>query len=314
MHPLRLVVFCSLFGLAGAVLPTWAQALSTGGEAGPTVTNSIATDSTPPAGPDSSEACGATTISVPSRPTVTSATDTTQCGVVEVEYGLERQWPGGGANRDDLTGGLRFGLTPTLDFHWFSSDFVHLMNGSGNRTGFGDTGLGLRYRFLNQTKRHPSFGMFYVAKIPSASTVLGGTSQVYQSFSFLASKDVHRLHFDFNAIELVAGRTSASGFDHNTGFALATWLPATRRLSVVFEPYGYTALNASAPGYASATLGCNYRMQPRLYLDGGLDVGVSPGAPRKRVFLGITYAVGNAYSWLRVRQNGAATAALRDEH
>ena len=32
--------------------------------------------------------------SVPSRPTVTSATDTTQCGVAEVEYGLERQWPG----------------------------------------------------------------------------------------------------------------------------------------------------------------------------------------------------------------------------
>ena len=37
--------------------------------------------------------------SVPSRPTVTAATDTTQCGVVELEYGLERQWPGGGANR-----------------------------------------------------------------------------------------------------------------------------------------------------------------------------------------------------------------------
>lgn len=31
-------------------------------------------------------------ISVPSRPTVASATDTTQCGVVELEYGLERQW------------------------------------------------------------------------------------------------------------------------------------------------------------------------------------------------------------------------------
>jgi hypothetical protein len=55
--------------------------------------------------------------SVTSRPTVTNATDTTQCGVVEMEYGLERQWPGAGANHDDLTGGLRFGLTPKLDFH-----------------------------------------------------------------------------------------------------------------------------------------------------------------------------------------------------
>ena len=38
---------------------------------------------------------GSSVISVPSRPTVTSATDTTQCGVVELEYGLERQWLGG---------------------------------------------------------------------------------------------------------------------------------------------------------------------------------------------------------------------------
>src|ERR1700692_198960 len=82
---------------------------------------------------------GTTVLSVPSRPTVTNATDTTQCGVVELEYGLERQWPGGGANRDDLSGGLRLGLTHSLDFHWSSSDFLHIMDGVGNRTGFGDT-------------------------------------------------------------------------------------------------------------------------------------------------------------------------------
>src|SRR6202162_5586118 len=96
-------------------------------------------------------------ISVPSRPTVANATDTTQCGVVELEYGLERQWPGGGANRDALSGGLRFGLPPKLDFHWSSSEFVHLMNGGGNRTGYGDNWLGLKYRFLGQTKHRPAF-------------------------------------------------------------------------------------------------------------------------------------------------------------
>src|ERR1700690_1782224 len=133
---------------------------------------------------------GANVVSVPSRPTVTSATDTTQCGVVELEYGLERQWPGGGANRDDLTGGLRFGLTPNLDFHWSSSAFVHLMSGSGNRTGFGDSWLGLRYRFLGQTKRRPSLGVFYAAKRPSASIALGGPGQVDQTISFLVSKPV----------------------------------------------------------------------------------------------------------------------------
>src|ERR1700733_2929001 len=125
---------------------------------------------------------GSAVISVPSRPTVTSATDTTECGVVEIEYGLERQWPGGGANRDDLSGGLRLGLTHNLDFHWASADFLHIMDGAGDRTGFGDTSLGLRYRFLGQTKHRPSLGLFYEAKVPSASAVLGlGSGQVDHS-------------------------------------------------------------------------------------------------------------------------------------
>jgi hypothetical protein len=215
---------------------------------------------------------------------------------------LERQWPGSGANRDDLSGGLRLGLTPNLDLHWSSGAFVHLMNGDGNRTGYGDNWLGLRYRFLKQAKYHPSLGLFYDAKIPSASATLGlGSGEVDHSISFLASKDVRKLHFDFNLIELLAGRPAAPGVDHDTGFALATWYPLNRRLSVVVEPYGYTLLNQSDPAWASVTLGFNYKVQPRLYLDTGLDVGVTHYAPQKRVFVGVTYAIANVYSWIRSR-------------
>jgi hypothetical protein len=249
-----------------------------------------------------SSCSGSSVASVPSRPTVTSATDTTQCGVVELEYGLERQWPGEGAHRDDLTGGLRFGLTPNLDFHWYSGDFVHLMNSDGNRTGYGDNWLGLRYRFLTQTKHRPSLGVFYAAKVPSASSALGlGSGQVDNSISFLASKDVRKLHFDFNLIELLAGRQLAPGIDHNTGFALATWLPLTPRLSGVVEPYGYTLLNQSAPALASVMVGGNYKVRPRLYLDAGLDVGVTHYAPNKRVYVGVTYAIANVYSLVKSR-------------
>jgi hypothetical protein len=40
---------------------------------------------------------------------------------------------------------LRLGLSHNLDFHWASSDFLHIMNGDGDRTGFGDSRLGLRH-------------------------------------------------------------------------------------------------------------------------------------------------------------------------
>lgn len=241
-----------------------------------------------------------TIASVPSRPTVTSSTDTTQCGVAELEYGLERQWPGGGANRDDLAGGLRFGLLTNLDFHWSSADFLHVMDADGDRTGFGDTWVGLKYRFSGQTKVRPSFGFLYQAKIPSASVVKGlGSGEIDHSFSFLVSKDIRGIHFDFNAIPLLAGRPGANGFDHNTGFALSGAAPVTRHLGVVVEGYGYTSLNAELPAFASLMGGVTYAVNPRFVIDTGIDFGVTHDAPHKRAWVGATYAVANLYSWLR---------------
>lgn len=144
--------------------------------------------------------------------------------------------------------------------------------------------------------------MFYDAKVPSASLALGlGSGKVDHSISFLASKDVRKLHFDFNVIELLAGRSAAPAFDHNTGFALAAWVPVTKRLTGVVEPYGYNSLTPGNPAFASAMVGFSYKVQPRVYVDGGLDLGVTHDAPHKRVYVGITYAMANLYSWMKPR-------------
>jgi hypothetical protein len=293
------MLFTSRRKMCAATLLFFSSSLATSVMAQELLSTTSTTSSTPSSGESS---CFGSAASVPSRPTVANATDTTQCGVVELEYGLERQWPGGGANRDDLSGGLRFGLTPKLDFHWSSSEFVHLMNGGGDRTGYGDNWLGLKYRFLGQTRHRPALGVFYDAKVPSASVALGlGSGKVDHAISFLASKDVRKVHFDFNVIELVAGRSAATGFDHNTGFALAAWVPVTKRLTGVVEPYGYNSLNPGNPAFASAMVGFNYKVQPRVYVDGGLDLGVTHDAPHKRVYVGITYAMANLYSWMKPR-------------
>jgi hypothetical protein len=238
--------------------------------------------------------------SVPSRPTIASSTDPTQCGVVELEYGLERQWPGAGAQHSDFSGGLRFGLTPNLDFHWFAGTFLSFTDPSGNHTGYGDNWLGLKYRFLTQGKRRPSLGVMYMAKVPTGDSRLGLSSgEVDHAFSFLVSKDIHPFHFDFNVIPQLIGRSEPSGFDHNVGLAWATWLPVTKRLTLVAEPYGYTALNTQTPGFASVMAGGSFQVRPRLYLDTGMDVGVTAGAPHKRIYGGFTFAVTNVYTWLQ---------------
>jgi Putative MetA-pathway of phenol degradation len=238
--------------------------------------------------------------SVVSRPTVASATDPTQCGVAELEYGLERQWPGGGAHRSDFSGGLRFGLLPNLDFHWYATDFLSLVDASGKRTGYGDNWFGLKWRLLKQGKRRPSFGFLYEAKAPTGDLELGYSGKVDQQFAFLVSKDVFpRLHWDFNVIPERIGRPDGTGADTNVGFAWASWITTTKRLTLILEPYGFNTLNSACPGFASVMAGGSFQAHRQLYFDAGVDVGVSHFAPRKRVFVGVTYAIGNVYYWLR---------------
>lgn len=238
--------------------------------------------------------------SVPSRPTVSNGADTTQCGVLEVEYGFDHEWVDTGSHFDDLSGGLRLGLTHRLDLHWASTSFLHLVSGGSAETGFGDTWLGLKYRFHDQSRRFPALGVFYQVKAPTASENKGlGTGQVDHSLSLLVSKDVSKVHFDFNVFPMFAGRVAQSGFDHNVGLALSGSFPLWHSLSCVAEGYGYSTLNQDNPAFASSMIAFTYQVNPRLILDTGLDVGVTHYAPNARFFVGITYAISNVYAWLR---------------
>lgn len=238
--------------------------------------------------------------SVPSRPSFSNGAATTQCGVLETEYGWNRQWPGGGIRQDSLGGGLRLGLTRRLDFHWSSDSLVNVLEGNQTQRGFGDTWLGFKYRFHEQSKRIPALGLLYLAKMPSASESKGlGTGQADHALSFLVSKDVRKLHFDFNAIEFLGGRPSGPAFDHCTQYALSASAPLKGRWGAIVEGYGANELNPDTPAFASTMAGLTYQLSPRLVFDGGLDIGVTHGAPGKRVYAGITYAIANAYSWIR---------------
>jgi hypothetical protein len=77
--------------------------------------------------------------------------------------------------------------------------------------------------------------------------------------ALLVSKDVRKLHFDFNVIPMFIGRPVGGGFDHNLGFAWSAWYPISKKFSFVTEPYGYTALNSSTAGYASLIAGAPIR-------------------------------------------------------
>ena len=238
-------------------------------------------------------------VTIPSRPSFSNGAATTQCGVAEVEYGWNYQWPGGGTHQDSLSGGLRFGITPKLDFHYSSDSFLDVYDGKESERGFGDSWLGLKYRFFERPSRGLALSILYMAKIPSASEEDAlGTGEVDHSISLLASKDVSRLHFDFNAIEYLGGRDSGPRLDHCTQFALSASAPLHGPWGAIVEGYGSTELNSDVPSFASGMLGLTYQVNRRLVFDGGLDLGLTHGSPNKRAYVGVTYAITNLYAWL----------------
>ena len=234
----------------------------------------------------------------PGRPAMTNGADPTQCGVLELEYGAERSWMRN-SHGSDIAGGIRFGITPYLDFHWSAGDFLQIADSDGDHRGFGDNWLGFSYRYLTQTRKRPSLGVMYMGKLPTGDPDRGlGSGEVDHVLSFLVSKDVQRFHFDFNASPQWMGVANKSP-DRNIAFSMAASIPVTKRFTLVFEPSGRTDLNAETPAFVSLMTGGSFQVNPRFYLDAGFDRGFSAMTSGSRLFAGFTVAVANVYTWMR---------------
>jgi hypothetical protein len=232
------------------------------------------------------------------RPTYSSGTETTQCGVLEILGGTDRVWVGRGLHQDDVAQGLQLGITKSMDFHYAGNLFFRDGNHAGPLSGVSDSYAGVRYRFSRQTKSVPSFGGFYTTKVPTASTAFGLSSGRYDHFlTLIVSKDLPKVHLDFNLTQQMVGRPIGSGYDRNEAFVLFGSAPVMKNLTLVVGGYGFNALNASTPAYGVATVGFDWQVAHRLILDLSMDEGLTSGAPRKRIGFGFTYAPANLYAF-----------------
>ena len=231
------------------------------------------------------------------RPTVADPADITEQGVLELEFGWERDWLPGASRGHSFSGLLKFAAGCNLEIRWGSDPFVSM----GGERGFGDNWLGAQYRFRHQTAHVPALAASYMVKLPSASfTKQLGSGRVDHEFKLLASKDVRSLHFDFNASVLLIGRPLANGFDHNSEINLAFSRSLKGKLGVTGEIYGDTRLNRGTPAFVSNLWALTYTITPRLIIDSGIDVALTPDAPfRKRFVVGFVYSIAEVYPQLR---------------
>lgn len=232
----------------------------------------------------------------PNRPTVANPADVTQYGVLELEYGWDHGWPASGQRLADAGGLLKFGLLCDVELRWTTTSFLSQADSSGTQSGFGDNWLGPQVRIYKQTRHVPSIAVSYAVKIPSASAARGlGSGRVDHEVTLLFSKDVLGVHFDLNASEFFVGRAGVTGFDHTSQFNVAFGHALYKNLQIQGEFYGNTRLNNSTSGLVSGLSALVWNITPRLEIDGGVDSGITYGAPRLRIFAGFTYAIADLY-------------------
>src|SRR5438552_14749239 len=60
----------------------------------------------------------------PNRPTVANPADITQNGVLELEYGWDRLWPGERVQQRSVGGLLKFGMLCDVELRWNTTSFL----------------------------------------------------------------------------------------------------------------------------------------------------------------------------------------------
>jgi hypothetical protein len=233
---------------------------------------------------------------VPARPTVSNPAEFQRPGVLQLEYGFNGNWRApGGAAQEDTPLALRFAVSRRLLLELDTDSPLSQSSDGARTTGAGDTQLGAQLVLRHEDARGPGIALAYYVKLPTASASKGlGTGRVDHSVLALFSKKLGETTFDFNAIYLLAGRTTDAGRASSAQAALAVSRNVTRRFGLQGELSGLTR-NDSQAGAVFALGVATYQLNRRLVIDGGLRFGLTPEAPRVGAVAGLTIGLAQLY-------------------
>ena len=167
--------------------------------------------------------------------------------------------------------------------------------GEGRATGFGDCQFGIQTVLFHEHEASPGVALAYYIKAPTASSSKGlGTGRVDHELTALVSKTFDKTTLDFNAIYLLAGRTSRNGHASSGQGAFAVSEGLTKRFGVQGEVSGFSRNDEQTGAMVSlAVLTC--QVNERLVLDAGVRFGLTHGAPSSGFVAGMTIGIADLY-------------------
>ena len=234
---------------------------------------------------------------VPARPTVSNPAEFQKPGVLQLEFGYNGNFRSSEfKSQDDAPLALRFAVNRRLLVELDTdSPFSQKDSSNFRQTGAGDTQLGIQGVLQTENESRPGVALAYYIKLPTASREKNlGTGRVDHSFIGLVSKKIDKTTIDFNAIYLLAGRTSRKGFASSGQGALAVSQEITKKFGIQSEISG----SSRSDEQSGAMFGLGvvtYQINKRIVLDSGARFGLTSNAPRFGIVVGITVGVANLY-------------------
>ena len=231
----------------------------------------------------------------PNRPTFATPARTTQLGVAEIEWGVDRSTFRGGADAFLTPTLLKLGLADDFELRIATNGWVRLTApGARSASGTADLALGAQWCYLHGGPLGFDQAVQVTHKFPTADVSEGlGSGVADDTVALFASRDFGDNHADLNVLETWQGVPAGAGSGRVRVPAATVSVShnLSPRWSFGGEVYGIGG-SALATRWVSTLWYAAYKPSPRLVLDGGVEVGLSDGAPRYSVFAGLTWGIG----------------------
>ncbi|MEP6903091.1 MAG: transporter [Actinomycetota bacterium] len=234
---------------------------------------------------------------VPARPTVSNPAEFQKPSVLQLEFGYDANFHASQFRaQQDTPLAVRFAVNRRILVE-FDSDSPYSQTDKSKMTitGAGDSQLGIQFVLQPENKNRPGIAAAYYIKIPTASEEKGfGTGRVDHNFIGLISKTFGKTTVDFNAIYLLAGRTSEKGYATSGKAAFAVTENLTKRVGIQGEISGFSR-NDEQSGAMFGLGVVTYQINKRMVFDSGVRFGLTPDAPRVGIVAGITVGIAGLY-------------------
>jgi hypothetical protein len=152
-----------------------------------------------------------------------------------------------------------YGITDSLQFK-LESGYLIKRFGKKVESGLEDTLTSLKWRFLNETKKLPQFGVSFQTKLPTADASRGlGTGDADYRLTFMAAKNFGRFKLAANAGQNFMGAATSRD---NAFYGIVGKYQLTEKVQVGVQWYGNASSQVGKREEMAWGVGSTYRYAP----------------------------------------------------